>query len=372
MAKFSDLPNELIMGIWGYVLAPEDVESFALASKTVYGLSKPFVTEHAKLKKRYSIQVLSIWGEKRPADLLMDLMLKPRIALYVRRFHVDDWAPCWEEEDYVYDWAACSEEEDVDGWAAFSEEERYIPRKSLTADTIELLRDGVRCSSVVEISELGNWIAAIELGDEDPIIALILMRLTRLKKLELHGQTSGTDPYILKALGRIAHLSDAANYHERLRGLNSEGNNNGQPTFLNIRVLALGLGDINFDLFSRLLRSMRNLEIFTYIERESTFCGNNGHILRSHILQSLGDVLPISIKGVVLFLFEEFAFETLERLASDMVKSKVARLPNLTALVFEASSLDEPDIFELNLMFHGKYREVGVLFDARISFPHEF
>lgn len=54
MAIFSDLANELIIGIWEYVLDPEDVESFALVSKRIYGLSSPFLLEHARLKRQFS------------------------------------------------------------------------------------------------------------------------------------------------------------------------------------------------------------------------------------------------------------------------------------------------------------------------------
>ena len=71
MAIFSDLPNELVLCIWGYVIEPDDVESFALVSKRIYSLSSQFMNEHASLKRQYS----KIWisyrqGNYEPADLL--------------------------------------------------------------------------------------------------------------------------------------------------------------------------------------------------------------------------------------------------------------------------------------------------------------
>lgn len=86
MASFQDLPDELLIDIWGYMLEPEDVESFALVSKRVYSLSTPFVIEHTYLKKQFSSMVVSR-GKRDSAqiELLEQMLRNPRAAFYVRQ-----------------------------------------------------------------------------------------------------------------------------------------------------------------------------------------------------------------------------------------------------------------------------------------------
>ncbi len=92
MAVFSDLPNELIIGIWGYVIQPDDVVSFALASKRIYGLSSQFLIEHSSLKQQYSkIFICSSIGNYEAADLLEKILLNNRIVFYISIFWLFDW-----------------------------------------------------------------------------------------------------------------------------------------------------------------------------------------------------------------------------------------------------------------------------------------
>lgn len=55
MTHFSQLPNETISEFWGYFQEPRDVENFAIESKDIYVIGRPFVEEHNKLKREYSI-----------------------------------------------------------------------------------------------------------------------------------------------------------------------------------------------------------------------------------------------------------------------------------------------------------------------------
>lgn len=50
MARFSDLPNEMVTEIWKHVLEPEDVESFARVCKTVHGQASSFLRLHRQLR----------------------------------------------------------------------------------------------------------------------------------------------------------------------------------------------------------------------------------------------------------------------------------------------------------------------------------
>lgn len=98
MAMFTDLPNELIIDIWGGVIDPEDVESFALVSKKVYDLAAPFLKEHTCLKQQYSRVCYPNGQTGEVVYLLEKMLLNPRITLYINELQIDGWAGSWAEQ----------------------------------------------------------------------------------------------------------------------------------------------------------------------------------------------------------------------------------------------------------------------------------
>lgn len=177
MAMFSDLPNELIIGIWGFVIEPDDVESFALVSKRIYGLSSQFVDEHVSLKQQYSKICFSY--RKRnygPADLLEKILLDTRIAFYISSLEIDQMRPQLEEQ---------------------------TTRQAYCKDTMALFEGVVRASPLITGSEVEDWITDVRKGYEYPIIALVIMRLTKIKEFDLWESKRDEGRYLLRTLERI-------------------------------------------------------------------------------------------------------------------------------------------------------------------------
>ena len=173
MGQFSDLPNELVLKIWPYVLAPEDVVSFARVSKSIYALGSEVLKEQRQLMKKYSFLDVSISSVGySPVEWLKDSISKPRMAFCVRDLSLYDWQMYWNDHGL--------EEDDL----FYSEEE------------VRLFEQALRPSEYVRFNDVTDWMDAIKAGDEEPIIAMIVTRLVSLRTLNI---TFGV-PYSLGGL----------------------------------------------------------------------------------------------------------------------------------------------------------------------------
>ena len=385
------------MQVWGYVIDPEDVESFALVSKNVYFLAAPFLREHARLKGQWS-EVRYPRGPTRAAFLLEEMLLSPRIALYIKELQIFDWAEDWYDQDLGQD----------------------LESNSYPRGTMELIKEAIRSSSLIAPSEMGVWGDWVELGDEDPILALIVMQLTKLRKFCIYTGPHGfykDGKYLMETLGFIAQSLETPN-HPRLSAGGSEINSKHFPSLprssalSNVNVLTLSCFNIELGQLSRLLRSMKNLQSFRYfggvdspIEpyqlcSEVLECSQNslkklslqthkcnyagkpyshmGDITRFSILaeletdfllllgsqdaacRNLADVLPISIERVTLIWSTGITAEALNDVVLRMVQSKMKRLPNLKALKIAFHDEIKPSIEELMTEHQGKSADVGV------------
>ena len=95
MACFSDLPNEIIHQILGFVEL-EDLENIAQLSRNIFVLSTPFLQEHKALVRQYD--VLNSRGSPSEARdgimsgsiprLLKDVLLNPCLGGYVRKVEI--------------------------------------------------------------------------------------------------------------------------------------------------------------------------------------------------------------------------------------------------------------------------------------------
>ena len=88
MSRFMDLPNELILEILQRVSAA-DVEAFCQLSKSVHTLTKSFLQNHRKLKRKYWTWSNETHPNKplRFATLLSDILHNPRVTGYITRLH---------------------------------------------------------------------------------------------------------------------------------------------------------------------------------------------------------------------------------------------------------------------------------------------
>ena len=170
----SRLPNEMIAEIWGHILEPRDVESFALASKHIYAIGRPFVKEHNELKSEYSFfETGPNTRASAPAFLLKDVLLRPRVALYVTHLYMGWFQTRWDPDD-----------NDDDDDTAYSKEgpELHSPYPD---DDMALFIEAIRRASFVPRDKVEDWITRVEEGSEDPVLALLPLLLLNLTRITL-------------------------------------------------------------------------------------------------------------------------------------------------------------------------------------------
>ena len=204
MASFSSLPNEIVIEIWRHVLHPEDIENFALTSKGVRALGKPFLEEHRALKDTFSTYCTRRpVGKVSAAGLLKEITIHPRVALYVKRLVVDVWRDRWEspamEFSFVHKRFMLSEQ--------LSDRTPYVHKPYAETD-MQIFEQVVKRNEYAfgkDMSEV--LIKAIRDGREDPIVALLLLLLTNLKYLVVLAM--GDHPHFSQAVQHVSNARDA-------------------------------------------------------------------------------------------------------------------------------------------------------------------
>ena len=359
MARFSDLPNELIINIWGYVFEPKSVENFALVSKKIYEVATPFVEEHNRLRGRYAkISDLDEGKHGRAAGLLEAILLNPRVTLYINELQIRGWAHGWKDQN------------------------DSLQTQSYAAKTMDVFEDAIRSLSCIDPFDAETWVLEMRSGHEGPLLTLILIRLTELKKLEIFPGYSEADGSLNQILGDRDYPWETSAPH-RLNEAVSQFPKSGHISDLVIKYC-----DIEYITILRLLRSTKNLKKFSYYERPDSFvdpyqicsellkwsrqslqrlCLEFDHevnisekniIVRDAISRFetlvelemdinffidsehegcnvLMEKLPTSIEMVTFSGTEAIAFERVEGAVLQMIKHKVLHLPNLIALTFE-------------------------------------
>lgn len=189
MASFSDLPNELVSEIWTHLLYPEDIESFALVSHAIRTLGKPTLKRHLELRSEYSY-LTNIdgggWIGQMLAPLLKIVLLNPHIGHYVKKLGL---------ETYVYEW-----EEDEDGVTnslAVNREPHYFPDGTLRYvahsartpssyddDDRQIFIQAMRSAAFIPCEDYKAYETAIDEGDEEPLLAMLLQYLPSLRSLD--------------------------------------------------------------------------------------------------------------------------------------------------------------------------------------------
>lgn len=392
MAIFSDLPNELILGIWDYVIEPDDVESFALVSKRIYGLSSQSLNEHARLKRQYS----NIWisfreGNYEPADLLEKILLDTRIAFYINGLQIAISRPLWQWE---------------------------TTPQAYCKDTMSLFQAAIHASPLVTSSEEEDWITDVGKGNEDTLVALIIMQLSKIKEFSFFVSSRDEGHYLLRTLERITQLSEAAiQPKQSITGTEINGDNRITSTrpsmFFTVSYLKMGSLDMTFDMVSQLLRCIKGLKRFSYwrhrgssfeishlceklLERSQlslqklSLYGEDtglGDITQFQILaelavnfdvllgntddscRNLAEVLPMSIEVVKIFSTRKTAsFQVFRRVIFDMIKCKMEHLPKLRELTFQFGIHDDEHAtgdLELITDLQGMSATVGVLLTVK-------
>ena len=389
MPKFSDLPNELVAITWGFVDEPEDIESFALVSKNVYSLSTPFVQEHARLKHLLPTIIIDVEADpNEPYELLEQLLRDPRLAFYIHEALIEDWRTRGNQQN--------------------------VSPTTLSPARIAEFESAVRCSFYVPPSEKDEWIRAIKEGNPDPIVALIIMRLTKLRQLRLVYPYTGGNTYLLGTLKRMTLSPDgASNPGSLVTQIGLDGGSQflfKRPSpFLNINEIEMNLGGINMGVLAKLLQGVKELESFAFTSSSKTtfdFRRLNRELLRcsrgslnrlalhddsesqrymgrltgfqnleevkinaSLLLgrddeqsRRLADALPTSIQELSLYLGDTAEPDEVEDVVDQVIECKMERCPRLDTLWVETVDLVEMDEEEESQLKE-KLAEVGIEFD---------
>ena len=367
MAGFSDLPNELIINIWGYLIELKSVENFALVSKRIYELATPFLEEHSRLRERYA-KVLDLEKGKHggAAGLLEVMLLNPRVALYINKLQLKNWANDWEDQ------------------------EDSGQTQSYAGKTMQVFEDALR--SFTNPLEAESLLANIRSGQDGPLLALILIHLTELKKLEIYHCDSDFSLDLI--LGGLLYPLEALPHPRRSTPERTRYLHNGAvlhlPKSSRISDLVIRFCDIESSTVSRLLRTVKNLKNFSCHGRTDSFvdpdnvctellecsrqslqklCLEFNHwigtaekhtISRDAISRferlveiemdivffidtedwgrnTLMETLPSSIEKATFFSTDSVTFERLEGQILEMIKSKGKYPPNLKTLTFKQS-----------------------------------
>lgn len=209
MANISSLPNELLVEIWRHVLQPEDIESFALASRKILAVSGPFLLEHRKLKIQFSAFDTGAQQSKMTAaGLLKEITTSPHVALYVTSLKITSWRRRW---DGVHRWYR-----DPPSLVALGACQ-YVHQPYVEKDMISFKQAAKRAEGVS--GNVDSLIEGIKAGKEDPIVALLLLQLTNLKHLDIYVDTKDDDYHFRRVLQYVSNAQGT----EALRQLNTVG-----------------------------------------------------------------------------------------------------------------------------------------------------
>ena len=187
MARFSDLADEIVLGIWPYI-HPSAVESFALTNRKIYSLGSKSITVHNRLSKLYKVVTNEPtgYGKIMRTDLLIktivDIIRDPRIAHYVRAIHID----------------TC-----MDSFGLVPTLEDDLERFRETRANLDVISHLLEDCEFVEHREVIYWWSNIKQGNEDPLLGLLLYILPNIRVIRF-------EPYIyeptlaLELITRIA------------------------------------------------------------------------------------------------------------------------------------------------------------------------
>ena len=183
MIGFSSLSNEVILMIWNCVEV-EDIYNFSTVSKKVYHLVRNALREHCKLSKRFST-ISNVGTESEESGsfgpILKEILLNPRAAHYPSLLVIGANKFRWDQEG--------------------EHARRMVPESDL---------DLFRKALLANIDDSHDWLATIDDGDEEPLIALLLLLLPNLRRLRLDSDCLESHMCIEEALRTVMDHEDSA------------------------------------------------------------------------------------------------------------------------------------------------------------------
>lgn len=237
MARFNDLPNEIILTIIPLVL-PDDLESFSSTCRLIKALATRARQQHQELKREYRTWTYAEpWEPYKRLHVLLRMILEnPRLAYYVKELKVrrmylgwpsktDDKSPSESDDESVAGaptdpaddkFSLESEDESVAGAptdlagdksSSESEDDPFAGALTDPADDdVVWFKKAVRKCIFVSPDEYEEWDDDLDGGCDDPILALLVTRLPNLKKLDILIDPE-VSPLFLETIQRISEAS---------------------------------------------------------------------------------------------------------------------------------------------------------------------
>ena len=168
MAHFASLPNELICEILRFV-KPEDLENFAQTSRNVFQLASPFLSEHRALIRTYHT-LRNATSPDAIAGLLATVIANPGIGCYVQRIELGPLA----ESSFGVHHENVYPKDKLDLFTTAALDSKYLKRPS-EEDILD---------------EREFWSSAIQDGNEDILLAILLPLLPNLTTLSMEGDST--------------------------------------------------------------------------------------------------------------------------------------------------------------------------------------
>ncbi len=154
MTQFTDLPNEIVAMIAETVF-PGDIVNFSATSKKIQSLSEKPLQKHHEMKLRHQFYSCYKYGTNL-SNLLHNVVLQPTIAFYVKYLDLGTWSDRWDDGPEAW-------------YTQYPQEKMVALEKAVAAS--------------VPSDQIPTWVTALRSGDEDPALALLLLRLPNLATL---------------------------------------------------------------------------------------------------------------------------------------------------------------------------------------------
>ena len=219
MARFSDLPPELVLNILRYV-DPRNLGPACILTKSISLLAAPILKEHRRLTKKFSSSFVDIGAAILLRKFFAKVFAKPQNAEYVRDLTV--------------------------GLEKAYRGGRYNYRN------IQVIRTAIQNTKHICTNETNIWLQAFKHNSEDIVCSLLIVYLLNLERLEISfslfmSKDASKFPHMLTQIIRDA---PASKYLCHLRYLTIKfpfvSSIWGPPRFLNIVAAFLSLPSLAF------------------------------------------------------------------------------------------------------------------------------
>ncbi|KAM0801074.1 hypothetical protein BDR22DRAFT_208390 [Usnea florida] len=166
MARFSDLPPELVLNILRYV-DPRNLGPACILTKSISLLAAPILKEHRRLSKEFSALFVDTLATILLHDSFTKVFAKPENAKYVRNLTVG--------LDKAYQWNP--------DFMVTPSNLRKLRRCKL--DNIQIIRTAIQNTEHICTNETDVWLQAFEHNPDDIVCSLLIVYLPNLERLDM-------------------------------------------------------------------------------------------------------------------------------------------------------------------------------------------